>query len=589
MLGLAWQADHLALPVLLATQCLQGLVPLATAWLTKTLFDLLAQKLHGPATPSLVQDLFFLLAAQGVITLLSQVIAPINQYFNARLVRTLTLLLRKNVYQKIDSLQGLAYFEDPSFHDIIQVAANNAQIGPLQALSIFTTLLQGGITLLSFLSVLLALSPLLTAIVCLAVVPQLFMQLRLGRQRFVTVLSNTPKERRASYYGQVLSWVTHAKEVRLFNLGEYFLRKFVATTREIHLAQDRQQRRELHWQTALSLLASLISTGTFVFVVVQAFSGRLSLGEVALYIGAVLSTTESLSTIAGALSRMNDSLLFFTQYTQLLALKETLFLSPAPRPVPPLTSGITLHNISFRYNDQQPWVLRNVNLFIPASRCLALVGLNGAGKTTLVKLLMRLYDPTEGRILWDGIDIREFDPREFRRHMGAIFQDFSRYDLSVQENIGMGNVARIEDEALVREAAQKAGLARRIEALPQGYQSMLSNWLAEQHAGVDLSGGEWQKVALARMFMQDADILILDEPTAALDAQAEYELYCHFRELMQGHTCVLITHRFSTVRMADNIAVLENGHIVEYGIHDDLLSYNGPYAKLYSMQAESYH
>lgn len=285
---------------------------------------------------------------------------------------------------------------------------------------------------------------------------------------------------------------------------------------------------------------------------------------------------------------MNEGMLFFKQYTALLNMEQPLVVTSTPRPMPPLTQGITFRDVSFRYGKEHPWALRHVDLFLPANRCLALVGLNGAGKTTLVKLLARLYDPTEGQILWDGIDLREFDPLAYRQRLGAIFQDFSRYELSVQENIGLGNLERIEERSSIQKAAIKAGIHAHIERLPQDYHSLLSRWLAEKQAGVDFSGGEWQKLALARMFVRDAEMLVLDEPTASLDAQAEYDLYCHFKELMQGHTCLLITHRFSTARMADLIAVLQDGHIREYGTHDALLACSGAYAQLYDMQAGSY-
>lgn len=588
MLGLAWQADRRSFLLLLATQCLQGLIPLAMAWLTKALFDLLARSLQGSEPASLIQSVVLLLTAQALITLLSQILAPASQYSQARLGRLLPLSIRERIYQKLNTFHGLACFEDPSFHTVIQVAASNAQIGPLQAISVFTSLIQGGVTLLSFLGVLVTLNPLLAAILGLAIFPQFLAQLKLSKQYVVTVIGNSPKERRASYYGQVLSWMNYAKEVRLFNLGEYFLRKFLAISQEIHLAQDRQQQSELRWQSLLSLLSSSISTGSFVFVVIQAFSGRLSLGDVALYTSAVTSTQGALTGIIMALTRLNESLLFFRQYTNLLALREPLGVGPVLRPVPPLAVGITFRNVSFRYSDHQSWILRNVDLFLPASRCLALVGLNGAGKTTLVKLLMRLYDPVEGQILWDNIDLREFDPQEFRQHLGVIFQDFARYDLTVQENIGLGNVAQIENKTLIQQAARKAGIHERVESLPHGYQSMLRRWLAVEQEGLDLSGGEWQKLALARMFMRDTDVLVLDEPTAALDAQTEYDLYCDFRELMRGRTCLLITHRLSTARMADCIAVLEDGCITEYGTHAELLSQAGAYTKLYSLQAQGY-
>jgi ATP-binding cassette subfamily B protein len=262
-------------------------------------------------------------------------------------------------------------------------------------------------------------------------------------------------------------------------------------------------------------------------------------------------------------------------------------------------SGIELRNVSFRYSNEQPWILRNVNLHIPVGRCLALVGLNGAGKTTLAKLLTRMYDPTEGSILWDGVDIRSFSPQELRQHISAIFQDFLHYDLTAQENIGLGNVASLHDNERVMLAARRAGIHERIVALPKGYQTVLSRWLIATDnntegqgqgmtSGIDLSGGEWQKVALARMFMRECDLLILDEPTAALDVQAEYELYSRFVELMMGRTSLLITHRFSTIQMADFVAVLEAGTVVEYGSHEELVLQGGTYAKLYTTQAQYY-
>lgn len=308
-----------------------------------------------------------------------------------------------------------------------------------------------------------------------------------------------------------------------------------------------------------------------------------------LYTSAVASVQGTLSGMISGLTRLNENALFFRQYTDLLALPQQLQIARVPRAVPELTEGITLRDVSFRYSEQHPWVLRHVDLFLPTGKCLALAGLNGAGKTTLVKLLTRMYNPTEGQILWDGIDFREFAPSELRQHIGTIFQDFAHYDLSVQHNIGLGEVSRIEDISAVHRAASDAGIHQRILALREGYQSILSRWLAEtESAGVDFSGGEWQKIALARMFMREADVLMLDEPTAALDAQAEYELYLHLRKLMQGRTCLLITHRFSTIRMADYVAVLEKGSIVEYGPHDELVERDGVYTKLYAMQAASY-
>lgn len=575
--------------ILLLMQVLQGLVPLGSAWITKELFDFLAHSLQQQQSGShSLSALFYLLAAQACILLLNQGLHPLNTYFQIQLHLKLTLALKTSMYQKIADFTGLAYFEDPTFHDLIQIATNNAQSGPQQLLRTLTTLLQGGVTLGSFLGVLFSFNPLLMVIIGLGVLPQLLAQLRFGRQRFRLIFSHSMKERLAGYCGQVLTSTNFAKEVRLFHLGDYFLHKFVQATRAIHQAQSLQHQRELRWQLLLAVLTNLLSAGMFIFVAFQTYFGRLSLGDMALYTSAVSSVHMTLGNMILALTNMHESVRFFQQYTQLLALSQPLPVKSSPQPIEQLHTGIEFRNVSFRYHKQGSWILRHVNLFIPAKRCLALVGLNGAGKTTLVKLLTRLYDPTEGEILWDGIDIREFDPKEFRQHLGAIFQDFVHYELSVQENIGLGNVSQIDNRLLVEKAASKAGIHERIQDLSQGYESVLSRMLAESHQGVDFSGGEWQKLALARVFMRDAHLLILDEPTAALDVEAEYALYQHFKGLMQGQTCLLITHRFSTIRMADYIAVLENGQIATLGTHEELLAHGGTYARLYTLQAESY-
>ncbi len=574
---------------LLVIQAIQGLVPLLTAWIAKELFDLLAHTIQQrQAAASALSFLLLLLAAQVGTFLLSQVLTAPSQYFQNRLNLKLSLALKTSMYEKIASFVGLAYFEDPGFYDSIEVITHNVQFGPQQLLSTSITLFESCVTLGSFLGVLLAFQPLLALIILVAVLPQLYVQLCLGSQRFQLILTNTIKERLAAYYGQVLSWLTFAKEVRLFALGPYFLRKYVRTVEEINQAKVTQQKRELRWSVLLATLAALVSGGMSLYVTLQTFFGSLSLGDLALYTSAVSSLQMALFSLVLALTNLPESVRFFREYTSLLALPQPLPVSPTPRLVAPLCMGIELRDVSFRYSEQHPWILRHVDLFLSAHQCLALVGLNGAGKTTLVKLLTRLYDPTEGQILWDGTDIREFVPEELRQHLGAIFQDFVHYDLSVSENIGLGNISQIENHDSIEEAAEKAGIRERIERLPLGYGSILSRMLAHPEESVDFSGGEWQKLALARMFLRNADLLILDEPTASLDAQAEYELYQQFRQLMCGRTSLLITHRFSTVRMADHIAVMENGQISEYGTHAELLALKGTYARLYSMQAESY-
>jgi len=591
---LAWRAQPLCLTLLLAIQLVQGVVPVATGYISKELFDTLTHVFQGTPFSLIAQGLVVLLVVQAVLSMMGQLTTPLQNYLQAELERHLSLSLRSTLYQKLNGLGGLAHFEDPRLQDTLRMTSSHVQFVPLQAVQLLNDGVQNSVTLVSFFALLLALSPWLALVLSIAVLPYLIVNLKLNQQQFSLLIQNTPQERRASYYGQVLSWLPFAKEVRLFHLGDYFLRRFSDTTRQINAAQRTFQLRELRWQGLLSLLSGAVAVGAFVVVVLQAFARHISVGDMALYVQAVESVQASLMILVFALKQMNQDLLFFQQYETVLSLQDCIARPSSPRAIPPLRDGITFRDVSFRYSEHHPWTLRHLNLFLPAGSTVALVGLNGAGKTTLVKLLTRLYDPSAGEILWDGIDIREFTPEAYRQHLGTIFQDFVRYELSAQENIGVGQTEQMENLAAIEEAAKKAGMHERIKALPHGYSSMLSRWMAEEGGnedednGIDLSGGEWQKLALARMLLRDCPVLILDEPSASLDAQTEYELFTHFQALVRNHTSLLISHRFNTVRKADVIAVLEQGKISELGSHTELMELAGTYARLYKMQAESY-
>ena len=590
MVRLAWQARPLLLVTLILLDIVQGLVPLATAWLTKLLFDSLAQGLQSGAGSELSFQIIVILVAQVMVGIFSYLLGQANNYAKAELGRKLTLHVQQMVYCQINSFAGLRYFEDPEFHDTVSLGIRGAGQGPTQTVQNFSNLLRSLAVLVSFIGVLLLFNLLLALAVIVAVLPQLYTQTQIGRQRFRLAAANTFRQRQMSYYGNLLSNEHYVKEVRLFGLAEWLLKGFLGIATEYHQTKRQQEVREIKWQLPVELLARLAAGGAFIFIALQVLAGRLTIGDITLYMSAVSSVQANLAGIIFALAGINENALFYRQFMRLMALPSDIPAPAAAQPVPPLRQGIELRDVSFRYAESRPWVLRHANLFIPAGQCLALVGLNGAGKTTLVKLLTRLYDVTEGEILWDGIDIRQFDPAALRQQMGVIFQDFARYNLTLRENIGVGDVAHLDDEARIRQAGRQAGLADVIHKLPRGYDTVLSRWLVEEaDAGGELSGGQWQKVALARLFMRQAALHILDEPTAALDAQAEHEIFEQFVDLAAGRTSLLISHRFSTVSMAGVVAVIENGRITEYGSHADLMAAGGSYARLYRLQASKYN
>lgn len=479
----------------------------------------------------------------------------------------------------------LYHFEDPAFYDKME-RARQQTFGRTALLSMVLSQVEDFITIL-FLGVgLAAFNPWLLLILFIAVLPAFAGESYFNQKNYSLTRSWTPERRELDYLRFIGASDTTAKEVKLFGLAGFLADRFEQLASKYYEANRKLSLRRAIWGTGLSGLATLAYYGAYVFILVQTAGGFLTVGTLTFLAGSFARMRGLLQGIMGRFSKIGESALFLQDLFDFFEIKSTIEGTGSGKKVPiPFKQGIVFENVSFKYPQSSKWAIRNLSFELKAGEKLALVGENGAGKTTMVKLLTRLYEPNEGRILLDGEDIREYDPESLRSAIGVIFQDYQRFQLKVRENIAVGDIEKRNDDQQIEDAALKSLASSVVKDLPQGYEQMLGKRFSD---GVELSGGQWQKIALARAYMRDAQLLILDEPTSALDARAEYEVFQRFAKLMEGKTAVLISHRFSTVRMADRILVLENGQLLELGSHEELLALDGRYAELFHLQARGY-
>ncbi|MGW5559220.1 ABC transporter ATP-binding protein [Micromonospora sp. NPDC003944] len=588
-LGLTWRAAPAGTAADLVLAALAGLTPVLVAALTKLLLDRLTGGASAGAT------LAALAAGLAVAAALNAVLPHLRTYVAAERSRAVSRLVRRRLHDAVQRLVGLVRLEDPEFQDRLQAAQQTGHLGPTQLTGNAFGVVQSVLAMGGFLGILLVLNPLIGALVLLAALPTLWMQLRLNRARAAMVLRLEHFQRRDMFFAQLLVGVAAAKEVRLFGLGRFFGDRMLDELHGMHRVEQRLDRREVRAQAVLGLLGAAVAGVGVVYTVSVARSGGLTPGDVVIYLAAVPGVQGALGSLVSQLGGIHQALLLFEHYHEVVQVERDLPVPATPRPVPPLTEGIELRDVWFRYSPEHPWVLRGVDLFLPAGSTTALVGLNGAGKSTLVKLLCRFYDPERGSIRWDGVDLRELDPVGLRERLGAVFQDFMPYDLSAAENIALGDLSARDDPERLRAAARDAGIDDALAALPRGYDTLLTRIFFDgpdrddPQAGVVLSGGQWQRVALARGFLRaDRDLLMLDEPSSGLDAEAEADLHRRLGELRQGRTSLLISHRLNAVRDADAIVVLADGRIAEQGDHEQLLAAGGGYARLFTLQARGY-
>ncbi len=583
---LVWQAGRKNALISFGLTPIAALMPAAQAWVGKLIIDNILKVINAGVEPQvgLQRVLPYVLLELGLVVL-SSLVGQFRSLSDRVLQYKLTNHVNSLIMEKAISLD-LQFFEDPQFYDNLQNARRQSDSSAISIVNAILQIIQQVITLASVLVLLVRFSPLLAIVVFVAAIPSFLSQSQYAEMAFRAVTRRAKEARLLNYLEQLLTGNDTFKEVKMFGLGKPLLERyrqlFINFFNEDIAIARKKSLAGLGW----GLLSSLAYYGSYVWVILRTIAGAATLGDMTMFLSIFRQSQQSITSLLGNFNNLYesnlylDNLLDYLKITPVLVNPKDGLMAPSP-----IEQGIRFQNVSFKYPGSDVFVLKNINLFIPPGESIALVGLNGAGKTTLGKLLTRLYDPTEGEILLDGHDLREYDLASLHQRFGVIFQDFVRYQFSVRENIGFGQVDELENLAKIKDAAERGGADQVIEGMPNGYETILGRrW----EKGLELSGGQWQKIALARAFMRNAEALILDEPTSALDAEAEYEIFKRFRELMSGRIAVLISHRFSTVRMADRIVVLSDGRIVELGSHAELMARGGPYSRLFELQAEGY-
>ncbi len=586
LVRLVWSAAPGSLIMSLILTLTSALIPATQIYISKLIVDKVVDLVgDGVAIALIIQSLTPLVAAGFGFLLLQAILQQLDSYITQIMSDRFLLFANTQLLQQATRLD-LAHYESSEFHDILDRARQSGSNYPMRVLRLSLQLLGQVTRLIGLLALLLRFNPLVFVLLLLSALPTFWVSVRFSERRFWMTRRQTPSRRLADYFGKVLTEPEFVKEVRLFNLGGYMAKQYQDIRAEFNEESKILARRQALAQVALEIISAIGFYGAYALVLWETIRGLVTIGDLTLYAGTFQQAQAATSGILLTIATLYEFNLYVSQYFEFIDLAPQVVSPHRPKSFPePIREGLVLQNVYFTYPGSDTPTLKNISLEVGSQECIALVGLNGSGKTTLLKLLTRLYDIDRGRISIDDIPLSAFHLRDLRRNIGVLFQDFARYALTAKDNIGFGNLPDREDDEQVLQAATDAGATAVIDGLDGGYDTVLGKMF---DGGVDLSGGQWQKIGLARAFMSQAQVLILDEPTAAVDAIAEHDLFERFRQLTQGKMTFLVSHRFSTVRMADRIVVLENGEVIETGTHDELVALEGRYEEMFRLQAESY-
>jgi ATP-binding cassette subfamily B protein len=579
---LVWRTNRWLTFTNCALRIIQAFLPLIILRIGKAIIDQVVMITHNKDISrshlwKLVVIEFFLVIS---IAILSRIISLIDDLLGELLTNHTNVLIMSHA-SKLDLYQ----FEDSTFYDKLERARQQSANRALLLSQLFGQV-QDLITMITYIIVLIAFSPWIVLMLAVFFLPSIFGSAYFNAKNYLLIRSQTEGRRELDYLNLVGSSDATAKEVRLFNLSSFFIKRYRKMSVGLYKAKRKLGIKQSYVGALLSIPGAVGFYISFVYIINQVIAGLLTLGGLTFLLGTIQRLGSIVQSSAKRFKTIAQGAYYLQDFFDFFDIKPEISIPTKPKPFPsPMKTGFTFENVGFKYRNSDRWANRNLNFTLNPGEKLALVGENGAGKTTLVKLLARLYDPTEGRILLDGHDLKEYDLTELRMQMGVIFQDFIRYQMTAAENIAIGNIQEADNQQRIEDSAQQSLAHSVINRLPKKYDQTLGHYFVN---GFELSGGEWQKVALARAYMRDAPIIVLDEPTAALDARSEYDVFKRFSEMTQNKTAVLISHRFSTVRMADRIVVLDKGEILEIGTHEELLENKGRYEELFQLQAIGY-